>query len=1035
MAHTIQTSRSRSSTAHLAPAPLRIPRRKTVTDVHEDYENDVAVPAVVRRRRDRARDISSDPALSQKYPTRYLQSDTTTSLSGRRGTGPRLEPLLPHFERPYVVNNTDKSVLQHMNSSYKPGLDTIPRATRSKNVKRHDRAVYPPSPTESTSLHSSSISPGDIRTPFSFGARGRPKDRPDSTCLKGANHENMNTDKEQNYGPLGGPLTSYYTTESTSRGAGKGHSLVADRRRLFEGNESYCSFTTSSIPISRQSKSFREKRHGLPNSKSSPKNYPSIPKSSPVFVSSLRAAIGKRPDKVSRRQEITPKSKNDTMPPTTSSTTSPQPKPSVAYLRQSFERKSKPIPPPRLSPKPKLLSKSPHRGITTQRQDMLPPTTSSKHCSGWLAGHLTIPSEKSDSNLLVSDRNQISHVGLNTKKTEQSHPPLLRDPVKQKSTPLPKSQSIPQQTLKRTEIPYRSANWRSLSQLVDENLSQDWENSFSLDALDGLSDSTFSEERMDVTAPDASVARNEKPVVKAFGGSPSGIPKAMTSGGQLGQIGGKVRQLRRIFEQSSWSFSSSLSILNLRLKSDPEESTEALMARLSTSSMNDSASSSSTHTIARRPSIVPSLSTEISVNDFFCDFDGSLTHEGSPILTTGEEVTDADDQVRRESPVKSRIQHFELLSRDSLSLRPPVGGHGGMDEAGPLSVFKDNYEGKGKRNMAGGWRPIHRRGAAFWRKVSGSFSRPLDSWKDGKDSGLERISSREDPSPSTNRHDSPSSLIEERRRGARQSSSFGYSLHRVSPHIQPNGDRPLPNEPETNPPLLPVRNGFPIIARIASGLGLPHRFGLDGHILTKPVPDEEPAPVTRTSSSPSGPQSDPNALLKVMLEQSAAERSRRRQDEKHLHRDKLRNFAKWKGRGKSDEVDGSADDIAISEAYSKKYDKVKDKGKGILKKVSRGHEKPLRGEREGIGHMSKTNSGFAIFETKDVKLRQPAPRRPGQIKKLANMYRDKGSSGASIDTKASSGMMNPTQEGRQGLRQRASSALGLRAHKGPSKEY
>ncbi|KAI1821495.1 hypothetical protein F4861DRAFT_551739 [Xylaria intraflava] len=1048
MARTIPTSRGSSPTVHLRPAPLCISPCKTAPIINGDSGNDGTASAVVTKDRDRTGDSTPTPPSPQKYSTPQFHSGATRSLPRRCGTGSKLEALLSRFEILDVVNTAGTNAPQYINSPYnKPRTDTILRDTISKHITRHDRKNHPQSSIKSISRSSSQIFPPRTGAPPAFGSRGRPGDLFDSIRPSVLGDRNMDTDEGQTPGPPGDH--SQLTASSTSQRPGQDLGLVADRRKLFEGNKSYCPFTTSSIPTLRQSKSFR-----VPKSKSCPKNYPSVPLSSSASVTSIRAATAHTPNKVSCTQEASQKFSNDLMLPTQSNTTPPQQRLSVADLRRSFEKFSRPIAPPGGSTKTNLHSTSPQGGSMRRGHSMLL-STNSKRRSGWLTGQSSMPNGKSGSHTPLSDKDQISHVDSKPKETKQiSPPPSARGLAKHGSIPsLPKSQSNPQQARKeKTEIPCRSTSWRSLSQIVDEHLSQEWENIVSLDiSVDDLANGILSEEQMDAAFTGASTTQQKQHVKHESNGNPLGIPKVMSSGSRPTQVGGKVSQLRRIFERSSRSFSSSLSLLNLRSRPEQEASTEALTAHCSSPSWNESASPVSTHTIARRRSIVPSLTTDISVNDFFCDFVGDPDHEGSPVPTSpGGAAVGINAQTKPESPVKERIQQFEYLSRDSSNQGPPADGHDIIDDIERQYAPKANRKGQGKRKIVGGWRPIHLKGAAIWRRISGSFSRPPENWKERKSGGREFINSNKNQSPRATPDCSPSP--KKGRGRVRRSSSFGYGLYRVShtsrqfvsvsrisTSVQSNGSESLPDapiaksntnyshpSPDTPPAPLPVRKGFPIIARITSGLGRSRNFGLDGHVPSKPT-QEELEPLTATPLGPSTPQGDPNALLKIMLKQSTVERGRRRQDEKHRHRDKkLRTLTVWKGKG-STAVFGPADSTITNER-SKKHEKSKGKGKGIVQNASRRDERRTSGE--GDNHVNKkTASGFAIFETKDIKLRHPEPRRPGQVRKLANMYRDKGSSGASLNNKADSGttLKEGRQEGRQGLRQRASSALGLRS--------
>ncbi|KAI0967328.1 hypothetical protein F4678DRAFT_446260 [Xylaria arbuscula] len=617
-----------------------------------------------------------------------------------------------------------------------------------------------------------------------------------------------------------------------------------------------------------------------------------------------------------------------------------------------------------------------------------------------------------------------------------------------------------------TRIPHEPGK-QSLPQHEREKLSEEPETDISLHALmDSLDSAQFGEKQGDGTLEEALKPKCEQFSAEdsSIKGQPEvlGVSTASLPGSRPTQGVGKVSQLRKFFERSSKLLYSPLSLMNSRPILEQNDSNSALMGSYPSSSWDGSESPRSIRTLARRISIVPSLTTEISVNDFFCDFVGRPSCEESPVtVSQSENIGKVGSVMKQESPVKNRIQQFERFSRDSLKAAAASQKHDKHDHGGPPSAFEKDNRAGGKRGMVGSWRPIHKKGVAIWRKISNSLSYSFDSWKDCN-SYHEQISAAEDTglNPTSDHSTSPANDL---KHGFRHFSPFGYSMHRVThmsrqfvtpshtassiqltdkdtPSIAPrralNTSYSRPS-PDTPPPPLIIRKSLPIIARVRSGLHRSNGFGLDGHFPSKPVLEEEFRPSDVPTSGPSTPQGDPDALLKVMLKQSAAERSRRREDEKHLRRDKkLRALAIWKGKGKADTVAPlpSTGEVGPSEETTKKHDRGKWKGKGKEKEVEL---------KESDGHSSKgqdnetnkkTESGFEVFESKDVKLRHPKPRRPGQVRKVANMYKEKGSSGASINTKASSGATlrgkEKEKESRQGFfRQKASSALGLR-HRG-----
>ncbi|TRX91990.1 hypothetical protein FHL15_007087 [Xylaria flabelliformis] len=1049
----------RSPAADLRPAPLRIPVRKTVTSSDDNPR------AIVSRYRQRTRDTSTS-TLSRERPSQYSHSDITRTLPNRRQLGPKLQSLKSRFEILHAVNSAEISASHHSASSYKAWTSAIPRAANSKqNLQRN---LLSPSPVESVSRASTELSPRQIRTPAATGrksmlpvskqsitkisdarARGHPDDIRKSPCRRVADDMGMDIDDQQ----TSRPSTSYFTSHSTVSVARceprHDPSVVVDRRKLFEENCPQSPCVASTIPTLRHARPFITPRgtstYRLPKSKSFRSNSPSIQPSSSdtALISPLpetefspkKAAIGK--------YRTLPRMGEGSKSPAFSTITHSQQRQSVSDLRKSFEKFSQPVKASGVSTRPSLHPKISRRSIRHNRD--MSPSTSSKLRIELLAEPPSMsPAGTSSLRPPIIGKGQVVNVRPRTKAVEQiSLSNSIEGSGKHGPSPtLPKSRRFLLQTARQEKIKVsrEPVGLEPFSPSANEKTSPEWGNGDGLEiSMDGLSNVPFSG-----TLSNAHVTDNPRVQCEQFvtentpNRSVLGIfrtPKVLLTSDRPTQGSGKVSRLRRFFEQSPSLLSSPLSLMSFRSRP-----AEKLQEDYPLSPGHETGSLTSVNTITRRRSMVPSLTTEISVNDFFCDFVGDSNGETPILLSPSETVVEKEAHVKCESPVKHRIQQFEHISRDSLKVGPSDKYHGKDDNTELSSAFKTGYNNKDKRNIVGGWKPIHQKGAAIWRKISNSFSRSLDSWKDC-DSDHEHLNPTEGIGSDTDfdRSPSPADYL---RHHIHHPSSFRYSMDHDS-HTSPQlvsssqtarsirlGVRSSSNlrsrqtskasydcsSPHT--PLSPqiFRKRFPLVARVYSGLSRPNAFGLDGHFPSKPVREEESQPSEAGMSSPSTPQGDPNALLKVMLKQSAAERNRRRHDEKHLHlrRDiKLRTLALWKGKGKADVNLHSADGTILNRETGKKQDK----GKGKGKEKENGNDETNK----------KTESGFVIFESKDVKLRHPKPRRPGQVRKLANMYRDKGSSGVSVNTKTSSGVT--LKESRPGFRQKASSAFGLRGRK------
>ncbi|KAI1350952.1 hypothetical protein F5Y01DRAFT_315236 [Xylaria sp. FL0043] len=1019
MAHSVQTPSLSSPPADLRPAPLRIPHRKSVASFDDDLET------AVTKDKGKARDTLTWSSYPRET-NRHSQRDVSSSLLERREPRSKLESLVSRFEILDTVDTVDPRVLPRPNNSYKTCSSTTPRATGSKRTLPHQDLVIH-SPIESMSPTSAELSP--IQT------------RPPSAC----GHKSML------------PMRAQHTTKvpDVPERDGSGMNIVSARLETVARSP----FAMSTIPVLKHSKTFTTSKETppsrLPKSKLSRKNNSSFLQSSTTSVSSSQAAARSSPKTASLRKEGTPRRlRKDPKSPAGPGILLPHQRPSVADLRQSFEKFSQPAPAEKN--KPDLKSK-PSRHSMRKNQDMSP-STSSLHPDK-LQETLSV-AQSACSHMPLSGMGQTIHARPTANETELPSPQYpVKGSIKHDSS-ISLSPSIRSSLYGARQ---RKMNMsKPVSQTEGDKMPRESEKNISLDALmDGSGSVPFGAQQTDGALAATPKSQCEQPIADdtPVRRQPEiiEIPIILSPDSRPTQGVGKVSQLRRFFERSSKILSSPLSIMTSHsaILEDDDEASSALMGDYSSSSWSESESLRSTHTLSRRISIVPSLTTEISVNDFFCDFVGSPRYEGSPAATSPNEPAIKGASPRKhESPVKSRIQQFEHLSRDSL--KTGTEQHGRHNDSDLQPTFENGNRLGGKRGMVGSWKPIHQKGVATWRKISSSLSHSLESWKDCN-SYHEQIDPIEGPSSNTGT-DRPTAPANNLRRGLGRFSPFGYSMHRIahtSGHFMtPShttssiqlGDKDAPNNVSRrklnvsfsrsspsldSPPPLVIRKTIPVIARVSKGFRHPGGFGLDGHVPSKPVPEEEFRPSEVTTSGPSSPQGDPEALLKVMQKQSAAKRNRRREDRKHLRRDK-RLKAIFKGKSKAEAGYRPAGSAGPSEEANKKHERGKWKGKE--KEVLRREPKESEGQsskgQEGQDNEpnKKTESGFVIFESKDVKLRHPKPRRPGQVRKVANMYKEKGSSGASVNTKASSGAT--LKEGRQSFRQKASSALGLRGRRG-----
>ncbi|KAI1262650.1 hypothetical protein F5Y18DRAFT_438775 [Xylariaceae sp. FL1019] len=363
-------------------------------------------------------------------------------------------------------------------------------------------------------------------------------------------------------------------------------------------------------------------------------------------------------------------------------------------------------------------------------------------------------------------------------------------------------------------------------------------------------------------------------------------------------------------------------------------------------SMPPAESVQSTFDFTRISGIAPSISMFIDTDDFTVDFSQIGTDgEHAASLFNGEQIT------KKESPVKQHIKHFERLGRRASMVTKR------------LSIKRQEPEDRGTERT-----PKWKKCKATWRKISDSVKTSVKVWKAR---GSEETST--DDSDAVGGTDDPSSKISGPSTANSGPSPFGFSLYRTK-HKTESSSEPVAS-PEGS-----RKESFG--SRIVGGLSQLNTFafGLDGHQHSRPVVDEG-----STTSNPATPPSasptivDPNALQKAMSKQSAAERHRRRQEARREKADRVRSMFKGKQKESTEKSGGK-----------------EDKGKGKDKEVCDAQTQ-VSPNVEG-----KTDSGFVVYDTEHVNLRHPRPRRPGPVRKIANLYKDKSLSGG-ISATASKG--------------------------------
>ncbi|KAI1136255.1 hypothetical protein F5Y05DRAFT_115805 [Hypoxylon sp. FL0543] len=471
---------------------------------------------------------------------------------------------------------------------------------------------------------------------------------------------------------------------------------------------------------------------------------------------------------------------------------------------------------------------------------------------------------------------------------------------------------------------------------------------------------------------------------------------------------GRVSDLRRYFERSTARDSSPNSFKSFwqsrsRSKQVPEVG-EITPTRYGPAE-SPAALATDITPIERIP--VPELTTEILTNDFSCNFIETASDSGSMtpkahFESQAEEAT----PTKQESPVKARIQQFESLGCGSPTASQAQCCRAKSYDANLNSPLRGKENDPKQVKTRAGWRPFRQRSLELWRRISNSF-RPAAVGDGGTHHG------EEDDSRSHIDTDVTRPPSVRRRLRYCRSDIFGYQLYRTSRVVRsPSSSSCSGSSIHTNDEIatrvdsqspyltcrrspsdyLPMRRAFPFLARMSDELGCSDEFdnfGFDGSIVSKTVRRRTKSPSTQepqrryqSSSSPT-PHGDLNTLSDVVSQQTAAERKRRRLEEKQLRQKErdLKREEKTKSKGKEKETSDS-----YNETDGERAGYAQDKGKG----------KEAEGKKKEKSWSTKTASGFVVRQISDIKLKHPIPRRPGQVKKIVNMYKEKSNSGIKL---------------------------------------
>ncbi|XXH03292.1 hypothetical protein Hte_009690 [Hypoxylon texense] len=483
----------------------------------------------------------------------------------------------------------------------------------------------------------------------------------------------------------------------------------------------------------------------------------------------------------------------------------------------------------------------------------------------------------------------------------------------------------------------------------------------------------------------------------------------LKSGSNVGCTG-KVSDLRKLFERSATPGSSPNSIKSFwRNRSRTKPASGAERSPAAGSVLAGSSTTLAENIIVPKRIPVPELTTEIPTDDFSCDFAETLDNPRPMTPGTHLEIAAANDVVdQHESPVRNQIQHFEKLEHDSPAGSLASCNRAKSYDASLRSTIRRKEDDAKQIKTQASWHPFRQRSVELWRRISNSFSRSADTRNDSSDEGEKDSSSTCVGSNSTR----PSSV--RRRPRYHRSNLFRYHLNRTSelvrssvelsqndPRLSINDElqarfenrQPYLTYASSTSSHLSMRRTFPFLARMSDGLGNTDEFdgfGLDGNLVSKASRFRDKSPTgealqrAHPASSASTARGDPNALSKVVSKQTIAERKLRRIEEKQLRKDQ-REKKREKARGTGQE--GGRDNNCNDEGGQRGDGNPQNKGK----------EKEVVGkEKKESSWSKKTASGFVVRQISDIKLKHPKPRRPGQVKKIVNMYKEKASSGIKL---------------------------------------
>jgi hypothetical protein len=350
---------------------------------------------------------------------------------------------------------------------------------------------------------------------------------------------------------------------------------------------------------------------------------------------------------------------------------------------------------------------------------------------------------------------------------------------------------------------------------------------------------------------------------------------------------------------------------------------------------------------SQKPGTPPALTTEIGINDFSCSFmDGDAAHlyTSSPAKSKPRRDLLPESLARTscESFLQQRIIKFEHMKSQSESEDSEIhscqaqrrkhiltSDSSPLDASGPIPVVpKPGRKGHPVRSV--------------WRRISNSFTQSFD--------GSDNYSH---------------SQVQSRYRSSYQESSHDYT-----------GSPPSRNQ---LPSLRASRKSFPLLQRLSSR-GSSHIFGMDGGNHSTPNTALENCTLSRVDSPNNTPRPEQEDLQKPSRVQTPSDHKVQKKAQKRaekLEKQGRRERRRWRRIEKDLEKHTPLNMPRVSS------------GAPATLAVPVGDVKE---QERSWG--KQTSSGFMVRQADlgSQELVHPRPDRPGQVRKIVDLYKEKSSS-------------------------------------------